>query len=228
MKKILLFFTIASWPALSQITITRSDMANTFAVGNNTQNHQDTQISAIDIGSPGGGNSWDFSMLQSDITGTVSFKLNSYPKLSSNVNGTITGNSLTLVGSLFNGTEVYTLTMISNITANNLSGTYTIKNNSGSVVESVTSSPSFGAAFLQPRTRVKAKNSIKNFCIFPFFMINQLSKRVLEIFISKHSMTRKMPLIISTKLNNRRTFKIRNKNTKFWYLIMSKTKYCTL
>jgi hypothetical protein len=46
-------------------------MANTFAVGNNAENHQDTLISSINIGSPGGGNSWDFTMLQSDITGTV-------------------------------------------------------------------------------------------------------------------------------------------------------------
>ena len=71
MKKILLFITAVSCTALAQITITSSDMANTFAVGNSAENHQDTLISSINIGSPGGGNSWDFTMLQSDITGTV-------------------------------------------------------------------------------------------------------------------------------------------------------------
>lgn len=71
MKKILLFITAVSCTALAQITITSSDMANTFAVGNNAENHQDTLISSINIGSLGGGNSWDFTMIQSDITGTV-------------------------------------------------------------------------------------------------------------------------------------------------------------
>ena len=66
MKKILLFFTVASCTAFAQITITSGDVANMFAIGNSATIHEDTLQSSIDIGSPGGGNSWDFTNLQSN------------------------------------------------------------------------------------------------------------------------------------------------------------------
>ncbi len=78
------------------------------------------------------------NQIGAELTGTVSFKLNGYPKLSSNMNGTITGAVITLVGSLFNGSNIYSITLNGNISAGNLSGTYTVTNNSGSVIESGT------------------------------------------------------------------------------------------
>ncbi|MEE9449624.1 MAG: hypothetical protein V3V72_06185, partial [Ignavibacteriaceae bacterium] len=68
MKKILLFLTVASCSALAQITITSSDVANMFAVGNSTTIHEDTLQLSADIGSTGGGNSWDFTMLVSNLS----------------------------------------------------------------------------------------------------------------------------------------------------------------
>ncbi|MDH3267823.1 MAG: T9SS type A sorting domain-containing protein [Ignavibacteria bacterium] len=67
MKKFLLFFTVTSCTALAQITITSGDVANMFAVGNSATIHEDTLQSSVDIGSPGGGNNWDFTTLQSNL-----------------------------------------------------------------------------------------------------------------------------------------------------------------
>ena len=69
MKMILLFFAVASCTTFAQITITNGDISNMFAVGNSTTIHEDDLQSTVDIGSPGGGNNWDFTMLQSNITG---------------------------------------------------------------------------------------------------------------------------------------------------------------
>ena len=71
MKKILLFFAVISCTAFAQITITSGDVANMFAVGNSATIHEDTLQSSIDIGSPGGGNNWDFTMLQSNLMVTL-------------------------------------------------------------------------------------------------------------------------------------------------------------
>jgi hypothetical protein len=67
MKKVLLLFTVASCTTLAQITITSSDVANMFAVGNTATIHEDTLQSSVNIGSPGGGNNWDFTNLQSNL-----------------------------------------------------------------------------------------------------------------------------------------------------------------
>ncbi|NNG28143.1 MAG: T9SS type A sorting domain-containing protein [Ignavibacteriaceae bacterium] len=71
MKKILLFFAVASCTALAQITINSSDVANMFAIGNTATIHEDTLQSNFDIGSPGGGNNWDFTNLQSNLMVTL-------------------------------------------------------------------------------------------------------------------------------------------------------------
>lgn len=71
MKKILLFFAVLSCTAFAQITITSSDVANMFAVGNSATIREDSLQSSIDIGSPGGGNSWDFTNLQSNLMVTL-------------------------------------------------------------------------------------------------------------------------------------------------------------
>ncbi len=67
MKKILLILVLAGCAAFAQITINNSDLASQFAVGNSVVINNDTLLTSIDIGSPGGGNSWDFSMLQSHM-----------------------------------------------------------------------------------------------------------------------------------------------------------------
>ncbi len=67
MKKILLFFTIASCTALAQITITSADISNMFALGNTSTINQDSLINMADIGVAGGGNNWDFTGLASHI-----------------------------------------------------------------------------------------------------------------------------------------------------------------
>ncbi len=83
MKIILVFFAVASCTAYAQITITSSDVADMFAVGNGTTIHQDTSQSMIDIGSPGGGNNWNFTTLQSNLTADMeSIDPNSSPYIS--------------------------------------------------------------------------------------------------------------------------------------------------
>jgi len=68
MKKLLLLFIAASLTSFAQITISGNDVLNIFAVGNSTTIHQDTLQSMVDIGSPGGGNNWDFTGLQTNLT----------------------------------------------------------------------------------------------------------------------------------------------------------------
>jgi hypothetical protein len=68
MKKILLLFIVTSFTSFAQITITGNDVLNIFAVGNSTTLHQDTLQSTVNIGSTGGGNNWDFTGLQSNLT----------------------------------------------------------------------------------------------------------------------------------------------------------------
>jgi hypothetical protein len=68
MKNILLLFTLASCTALAQVTINSSDVANMFAIGNSATIHEDSLQSSVDIGTPGGGNNWDFTNLQSNLT----------------------------------------------------------------------------------------------------------------------------------------------------------------
>ena len=68
MKNILLLITAISCTAFAQITITSGDVANMFAVGNSTTIHEDSLQSSVDIGSPGGGNNWNFQTLQSNLS----------------------------------------------------------------------------------------------------------------------------------------------------------------
>jgi hypothetical protein len=68
MKKLLMFFAAASCTAFAQIEITGSDISSMFAIGKGVTIHNDDLISSVDIGSPGGGNSWNFTALQSNYT----------------------------------------------------------------------------------------------------------------------------------------------------------------
>jgi len=64
MKSIFFFLLFCSVTSFAQITITSSDVASQFSVGNSATVHEDDASSTIDIGSQGGGNNWDFTSLQ--------------------------------------------------------------------------------------------------------------------------------------------------------------------
>jgi len=64
MKRVLLFFVVVNCTAFAQISINSSDIANYLAIGNTVDIHTDTITTTIDIGTPGGGNNWNFSGLQ--------------------------------------------------------------------------------------------------------------------------------------------------------------------
>ena len=72
MGKYFTFFSIALFliaqSAFGQISLTASDFANFYSPGNNYTDYYDFGVTSIDIGSPGGGNTWDFSNLQKSVT----------------------------------------------------------------------------------------------------------------------------------------------------------------
>jgi hypothetical protein len=72
MKKFFTFFVIITFFTVSnefaQITLTASDYANFYTVGNSYTTYFDYATSSVDIGQPGGGNTWDFSNLHSLMT----------------------------------------------------------------------------------------------------------------------------------------------------------------
>lgn len=67
MKKIFAQLLILSCTAFAQITITSGDISNVFALGNSATIHS-YEGTTFNIGSTGGGNSWDFTGLQSSET----------------------------------------------------------------------------------------------------------------------------------------------------------------
>ena len=68
MSKIFIFIMLIGCTAFAQITITSSDVANIFAIGNSVTIYDDSLQSNVDIGSTGGGNNWDFTSLQYNST----------------------------------------------------------------------------------------------------------------------------------------------------------------
>ena len=68
MCKWILLLTALSCSVFAQPTITSSDFANQFAVGNSATVHEGDSPTTIDIGSLGGGNNWDFTSLQNGTT----------------------------------------------------------------------------------------------------------------------------------------------------------------
>jgi len=67
MKRVLLFFMLASCTAMAQITITNADITAQYTPGNSTTIHTDTLTQSVDIGQMGS-TSWDFSGLTSHVT----------------------------------------------------------------------------------------------------------------------------------------------------------------
>lgn len=68
MKKILLLIAALSYSVFAQITVTNSDVASQFSVGNSATVHEGDTPATIDIGTQGGGNNWDFTSLQNGIS----------------------------------------------------------------------------------------------------------------------------------------------------------------
>jgi len=87
MKNLFTFFAILTFLSASsgfaQITLTASYFANSYAEGNSYTAYFDMTTSSVDIGQPGGGNTWDFSNLNSSFS-TVSVMVapSSTPKAS--------------------------------------------------------------------------------------------------------------------------------------------------
>jgi hypothetical protein len=133
MKKIFFFLTIASCTSFAQITITSSDVLDMFAAGKTISSHEDTLISSIDIGSPGGGNNWDFTMLKSHYTLT-SEGVN--PATTSYINDFSGANICTYNLDYFEGelAEVWNYSAI-NTNWDNLGSAITINSQPGNVIQ---------------------------------------------------------------------------------------------
>ncbi len=75
MKNLFTFFAILTLFSASsgyaQITLTASDFANIYAEGNSYSTYFDVATSSVDIGKPGGGNTWDFSNFNNSSSMTV-------------------------------------------------------------------------------------------------------------------------------------------------------------
>ena len=68
MKAILLFILLFNVSVFAQITITNTDFSNMFTVGNEITLKENDTGGSVDIGSPGGGNNWDFSWFTGNLT----------------------------------------------------------------------------------------------------------------------------------------------------------------
>jgi len=67
MKNVTLLVLLCTTLSFAQITLTNTDLSNSFAPGNSATTNQ-FDATTFNIGSPGGGNNWDFSGLQSSST----------------------------------------------------------------------------------------------------------------------------------------------------------------
>lgn len=76
MKKVILLLLLILIPFaynLGQITIEETDFTNLFTVGNSITDYSKNDIIQLDIGQPGGNNTWDFSGVSPDTTFTLNF-----------------------------------------------------------------------------------------------------------------------------------------------------------
>lgn len=140
MKSIFLQLLIFSCTIFPQITITNADINNVFAIGNSTTIHS-YEGTTFNIGSAGGGNTWDFTGLQS----TETFNLLSVNPTTTSHIGEFTGaNIATYNQEVYNGfpSEVWSYLSVNGtlsnmgqaITSSSLPGDlFTIKNNPASI-----------------------------------------------------------------------------------------------
>ena len=102
MKQLVLISVVLSCTTFAQINITSSDFANQFSVGNSVTIHESESPTTIDIGSQGGGNNWDFSMLQ----GNLSYDLTSVDPATTPHSGEFSGaNIATYSMGIYNGEQ---------------------------------------------------------------------------------------------------------------------------
>lgn len=91
MKNILFMLIAFSISAIAQITITNTDISNNLSVGKSVTIRETEAPANIDIGSPGGGNNWDFS----GLSGSEVFILTSVDPASSPYIGEFPGATIT-------------------------------------------------------------------------------------------------------------------------------------
>src|ERR1017187_7472589 len=83
----LFFLILFSYTNQAQITYTHDNLSADYAVGNVITNYSDTTIKSVDIGSPGGGNNWNFLGLKalnplltnSVLPSSVPFQASDFP-----------------------------------------------------------------------------------------------------------------------------------------------------
>jgi hypothetical protein len=68
MKLIIYLFFFLPVTAIAQITITQSDFTSMFTIGNEITLKENDTGGSVNIGSPGGGNNWDFSWFTGNLT----------------------------------------------------------------------------------------------------------------------------------------------------------------
>lgn len=68
MKLIIIMFLLTSMNITAQITITAGDFNSMFSVGNEITLKENDTGGSVNIGSPGGGNNWDFSWFTGNLT----------------------------------------------------------------------------------------------------------------------------------------------------------------
>ena len=96
---VVLFYFLSS--GYAQITITASDIQAAYGVGNMFTISSDSGFNSYDIGSPGGGNTWDFS----GVTANTSFMQSSVDPSSTPFSGDFPNANIALFSSLeANGT----------------------------------------------------------------------------------------------------------------------------
>jgi hypothetical protein len=83
MKKLILIIAVLSYSVIAQPIITSGDIANQFAIGNSSTVHAQDSPTTINIGSLGGGNTWDFTSLQ---TGTSTLFTSVNPTTTPHIN----------------------------------------------------------------------------------------------------------------------------------------------
>lgn len=71
---VMLLTVFSSCGLYSQITITKDDLSRIYTHGRVITTYMDTVFMEVNIGNPGGGNSWDFSFLNPRLTSTTTVK----------------------------------------------------------------------------------------------------------------------------------------------------------
>lgn len=145
MKKTLFILAIVSCTISAQIVISSADISNMFAAGKFITTHEDTLQSTINIGSPGGGNNWDFTALQSHYSLSSE---NVNPATTPFVNDFPSATVCSYRSDYFEGelAEIYSYSAI-NSNWDNLGSALTLNSQPGSVIKLLNNPPAREAVF---------------------------------------------------------------------------------